>query len=288
MGSKSFTYKYNNIIHIYIMSRIEFKESAIKLRSFLTPSQIEARDIKQFGQKVQLSEKTLKALATEIDVPDPLDTNFLAEGRPQRTVKKRVNAADAALSVKDTISALNTLVTKQGAAGIQATTALGARIGSLITDKFDEIADLSDEQFKILQEAISKVGIQKNPIAAGFSSPLVLSLADIRDNRNLIIMYAFSNLGFISIPSADGVQRVSGTLDAAKQFYSVRVNNAGFATIKPRGMRFFANVKDIKRRYIDLNYLALVPFGKQFDATGILRNSLIAPPDPDIRDAIPE
>ena len=46
--------------------RLEFKESPIKARSFLTPEQIQARSVARFGIKVQITDPTIAKIKKAI------------------------------------------------------------------------------------------------------------------------------------------------------------------------------------------------------------------------------
>jgi hypothetical protein len=93
-------------------------------------------DINLYGEKVQLSKKTLDELM-DVTLPDPLDKTFMMEGRPQRTIKLKYNLADIAKSAADVSTKLE--VVKQ---------AIDQNRVSTIT----EIQNLRDALFQIVKE----------------------------------------------------------------------------------------------------------------------------------------
>lgn len=186
--------------------RPSFKALSVEPRKVIPFEKLQEQQTKQFGQKVQLGEETLKKLF-QVEVADPDDRAWIAEkarlvaagrpndlpfGREQRKIKKMINFGQANISTEDKINAVAQAV-QQGRAESQAErAALGAQVANLIANANAWNA-YSQQQRNVILGAIQRLNIPANYRQAGLPQRLY-DLNEYLNNAGLINLFLLSNL----------------------------------------------------------------------------------------------
>jgi len=121
---------------------------------------IQALDEKMNGKKISLSDKTLKDMF-EVQVPDPEDKNYDAQGRTQRTITKKVNFGQVSKNLNTQLATISTAVA-QGRTESESDRAtmllqLTSLLGSITT-----LETLTANQFDIVTRGLDALNIPKN------------------------------------------------------------------------------------------------------------------------------
>lgn len=169
----------------YQIFRPGFEEPRILPRIRPDFDNLQAVDLSNFGQKVQLSDKTLDELLN-IRVPDPTDLTWLAEkvrlaaagrsnelplGRPQRTITSRISFGDAKLSMDNQVQAIRAAVQAGRTESKQDMLNLAAAIAKVVED-IDAFDRLSTDSQTVIKKAIEGLDIPRTWEAAGLSRRL--------------------------------------------------------------------------------------------------------------------
>jgi hypothetical protein len=194
----------------YEMVRPAFTAPRIEPRQALDFDKINAINIAQFGQKIQLGEKTLEALLG-VKMPDPSDRSWIDEynrrkrlgetdeqlkrnppfGRPQRTIKKRINFGEAKLSMDGSLSAIKAAVDAGRAETIEQKRLLGLEIARVLGST-ENIRRLTGQNLGVLKDAISRIRVPKNYIANGFDHR-IFGNAQYLAQQGLITLFLLAN-----------------------------------------------------------------------------------------------
>lgn len=162
-------------------------------------NKLQALDLQNFGAKVQLSDKTIKQIFN-IEVPDPLDKNWLDEknrivtnlkakgfsdqdilnhleankplGRSQRTISKKGNIGNSILSLSNKLSELlEELRQGRGSSQTQRATLIAQLALSL--DDTQEITRLSKEGNEKLVDVLNGLKIPSDPKIIGLNKRFI-------------------------------------------------------------------------------------------------------------------
>ncbi len=267
--------------------RLEFKESAIKLRNFLTPEEIRARDISRFGIKVQITDPTLqkifaenkKLLTQEILVNDPADVTFLAEGRPQRKIKRIINLASVTLSLENQLKGLESLVTTVGAFNEDQAVVTGGLLQTML-EKIKDLSEIRIKDLKIIQAAVDKLNIPQNPVDAGLQ--IIMTGPQVKAKRGAVLIFALANVNKVPKMSSVNNQIVRAEITPELPFYSIELRQRGenisadhLAVLKPVGINVLRTTKKRvteKNKVFNLKFLVIHPDHLTIDDDGVLRN----------------
>lgn len=198
---------------------------------------IRAIDVAKFGQKVQLSQKTLDELIM-MNMADPTDRTWIAEfnrrklageskedilanppfGRPQRTVRKRVNIAEASLSTNEKLNAIDALV-REGKTETLAQRGLIANMLTQILDDNERINNMNDADFQRVLRAIAKIDMPAPFRDAGIKQRLY-DINEYRESQGEINAFLMANFDTINkarglsgdalLSATDPVQGIGG------------------------------------------------------------------------------
>lgn len=153
----------------YNIKRVNFTAPELKPRAVIDFGRLASVNTSQFGQKVQLSDKTLDKLF-RVSIPDPTDKAWLAEkerllligrtdkpfGREQRTIRKRINFGEQSQGAKTDISLIQSAINEGFARTREERALLGAKISQLLANT-EEVKKLNQSQVDALVKAIGKV-----------------------------------------------------------------------------------------------------------------------------------
>lgn len=195
----------------YNLSRPAFLAPDILPRDPLDFEKISALNLAQFGAKVQLSEKTLNDLLGVV-IPDPSDRSWLDEknrrirlgeteeqlernpplGRPQRTIKKRINFGEAKLGLQASINAIKTAVDAGRAETIEQKRLLGLEIARVFSST-ENIRKLTGRNMSELKQAIDRLKVPNSYLANGFKHR-IFSFREFVEQQGLITLFLLSDL----------------------------------------------------------------------------------------------
>lgn len=113
------------------LNRPGYYEDDIKPRE-IDFDQLTLMDIQNAGIKVQLSEKALQNIVN-VQIPDPTDTTYQQEGRPQRTSPLGVNIANLAQSALPLGVKINAIRTAVNTNHIETTDEIQGVVGSIMS-----------------------------------------------------------------------------------------------------------------------------------------------------------
>lgn len=154
----------------YNLKRVNFTAPQIKPRAVIDFGRLASVNTSQFGQKVQLSDKTLDKLF-RVSIPDPSDKAWLAEkerllllgqpnvkpfGREQRTIRKRINFGEQSQGAVADLGLIRAAINEGFARTKEERAQLGAKISQLLKDT-EEVKKLNQSQVDALVKAIGKV-----------------------------------------------------------------------------------------------------------------------------------
>jgi len=172
----------------YEMKRPAFMSPDIKPRQVIDFDKLQALDIEQAGQKVQLGESTLKKMF-EVAVPDSTDTKWLEEkarltalyrrqgmtpeqitkelevnkplGREQRTTTEKRNIGTSNLSMADKLKEIKEEV-DAGNAQSRAQQAILTGQLAVILNNTNAINALTQQQLQDLGQSLARIGVPTN------------------------------------------------------------------------------------------------------------------------------
>ena len=199
--------------------RPAFLAPPIKARTIISFDKLQALDIEQAGQKVQLSDSSLKAMFN-VEVPDDQDTQWLAEkerltqqyrdngmtqrqidrelqvnkplGREQRTITQLRNIGQSELSTANKLKEISEEI-KSG--NVQSRTQQAEMAGQLaeILDNVEDVATLSFEQLTNLGRDLARIGVPTNYKRLGLI-PRFVDNDFYLDNAGVINLLLFSKV----------------------------------------------------------------------------------------------
>jgi hypothetical protein len=205
-------------------------------------------DEKQQGIKVQLGDKTLRALLN-VQVADTNDISWKSEydrriragetkeqiladppfGRQQHTTTKRMDIGE--VNIDEKLDALQTAVEK----GQIDLTLLGTSLSLML----DEIRDLSNFQLQRIKELTKKLNIPRTPGEAGLKRQ-IYSKRQFEDNRAQILLFLLST----------GTENY--TSEKFVNVFDDEGNDAGYCSLKLLS-------RQIRGNYLDIANRALIP-----------------------------
>ena len=190
----------------YNIRRSNFIAPTIRPRYITDFNTMRAQNIAQFGQLVQLSDKTLDKLLG-VNIPDQGDREWINEynrrkrmgetedqikgnppfGRPQKTRREQINFGAQNLGLEGNLAAIKAAV-DAGFAGSSAERAVvGAEIVKILNNVSD-INKLNDSQYKMLLAIIKDLNIPADYGTAGFSHRF-FTYRQYNENKGLINMF---------------------------------------------------------------------------------------------------
>jgi hypothetical protein len=187
------------------ITRINFTAPRISARNPVDFDKLNAVNLAQFGNKVQLSDKTINELI-RVNVPDERDFAWLAEkrrlvalgsdalpfGRKQREVQKRINFGKASLGLQDSIAAVSAAVDSGIIENRTQQVAMGVELAKILSSVLN-VEKLSNAQMAKLTAAASRLSIPKN-WRASFSHRF-WTASQIRDKSGELALYLLSTFG---------------------------------------------------------------------------------------------
>ena len=199
--------------------RPAFNAPAIKPRQVIDFDKLQALDIEQAGQKVQLGENTLKAMFN-IEVPDNQDTKWIEEkrrltalfrrqgmtqeqidrelqvnkplGREQRTTTKKQNIGQSSLSMADKLKEIKEEVDAGNAQSRQQQAVLTGQIALILQDT-QAIGALTQAQLQGLGQALARIGVPTNHKRLGLI-PRFVDINFYNANAGMINLLLFSKV----------------------------------------------------------------------------------------------
>jgi hypothetical protein len=199
----------------YNLTRKNFLAPRVKARDPVDFDKVNAVNLAQFGQKIQLSEKTLLDL-TGIDMPDPLDFNWIAEfnrrkalgeseevlkrnpplGRQQRTIKKRINIGEATTTFGEGLQIVNKLILEGRAETLSERAILGAEISKIVANT-EKLERMEQTNYIRLLRAIARIQMPSGFRDAGITQRL-WDNKQYSKNQGLINLFLMSNFDVIN------------------------------------------------------------------------------------------
>jgi len=199
--------------------RPAFNAPAIKPRQVIDFDKLQALDIEQAGQKVQLGESTLKAMFN-IEVPDNQDTQWIEEkrrltdlfrrqgmtqeqinrelevnkplGREQRTTTKKQNISQSSLSMADKLKEIKEEVDNGNAQSRQQQAVLTGQLALILKDD-QAIVALTQAQLVGLGQALARIGVPTNHKRLGLI-PRFVDINFYNANAGMINLLLFSKV----------------------------------------------------------------------------------------------
>ena len=199
--------------------RPAFLAPPIKPRQVISFDKLQTLDIEQAGQKVQLSDTSLKKMF-DVELPDDQDTKWLAEkerltqqyrangmsqrdidrelqvnkplGREQRTITQRRNIGQSELSTANKLKEISEEI-KSGNVQSRAQQATMAGQLAEILDNVEDVAALSFEQLENLGRDLARIGVPTNHKRLGLI-PRFVDNDYYLDNAGMINLLLFSKV----------------------------------------------------------------------------------------------
>jgi hypothetical protein len=168
--------------------RPAFKAPPIKPRTILSFDKLQTMDIEDAGQKVSLSDSSLKAMF-DVEVPDVLDTQWLTEkerlsqqyrangmtqqqidrelqvnkplGREQRTITQRRNIGKSELTTADKLKEISEEVKNGNAISRVQQAQITGQLATIL-DSVSDIDQLTRQQLQDLGENLARIGVPTN------------------------------------------------------------------------------------------------------------------------------
>ena len=203
----------------YEMIRPAFRQSAIMPRQVVDFDKLQALDIEQAGQKVQLGESTLKQLF-EVAVPDNQDTSWINEkarltalyrrngmteeqiarehdvnkplGREQRTTTEQRNIGTSNLSMANKLKEIKEEV-DNGNAQSRAQQAILTGQLALILNDTNSIEQLTQAQLQNLGQSLARIGVPTQHKSLGLV-PRFVDINFYNANAGMINLLLFSKV----------------------------------------------------------------------------------------------
>ena len=143
------------------INRLGFKEVEPKARSIPEFDRLKQLEEEAFGTKVRLSEPQIEQLFS-IQVPDPSDTTFVAENRPQRTISRQVNIGQEFSDVNNAVKALNQAMVQGRVYSINDRTVLLTEIGKILGNQ-SQLSKVTSASMVALFNILDKLNLPKDP-----------------------------------------------------------------------------------------------------------------------------
>lgn len=124
---------------------------------FISFEGIRALDLQRYGEKVQLSEKTIEELVMAT-IKDPSDTSYMREGRPQRLIKQKVNLAQNNLDIQSKIDVVKQALEQKLVATPSDIQNLNLAV-QVILGRMEE-KQLTKENLDVIVQAVKNIGLQ--------------------------------------------------------------------------------------------------------------------------------
>ena len=140
--------KYRNDIN-----RLGFKEVQPKPRSVPDFERLEELEIKEFGEKVRLSEPQIDQLFS-IQVPDPND--------PTRTITQRVNIGQRFSDINQAVNVIRQAVEQGRVESLNDRTVLLREIGVILGNQQD-LSNLTASSMETLNNILDRLNLPKDP-----------------------------------------------------------------------------------------------------------------------------
>jgi transposase-like protein len=201
------------------IKRPAFLSPDIKPRQVIDFDKLQALDIEQAGQKVQLGESTLKKLF-EVAMPDTTDTKWIAEkarltalyrrqgmtdaqiarelevnkplGREQRTTKEKRNIGASNLSMADKLKEIKEEVDAGNAQSRAQQAVLTGQLALVLNDT-NAIAALTQAQLQGLGQALARIGVPTQHKRLGLI-PRFVDITFYNANAGMINLLLFSKV----------------------------------------------------------------------------------------------
>ncbi len=246
------------------ITRNNFIAPPIKGRVVLPFEQLQALDIAKAGQKIQLSEKTLKQLF-KIQIDDPTDIKWINEknrrlrageterqinmrlpfGRPQRKISKMVNFAAQGLSIDDKMEAIKAGLLQGNISNVQLISQT-----ALALDNIENVKKISQTGLNDLQKIIDRLNVTKN--WKQMFGHRIFSYYQYKEQTGLVNLFLLSNLSNL---------RGERTMD--KPLLLKKLNEAKYISINNiernlRPTKLFSSGKIVPSKYIDLQERSII------------------------------
>lgn len=278
----------------YHIERRGFDASEIKPRFYASFAELQAIDAGQ-SFKVELSDKTISELIS-VDIPDPQDTQWLAEkarleaiykaqgmsdkdikieldknkplGRPQRTIKSSRNIAQAQLTTEQKLNELKQEINQGRVESQRAQANMIAQFALLMGD-VKTISNLTQIQLADLGASFARLGVPVNHKQLGLDPRFV--------DKN----YYLRNAGMINLLLFSKVREEPN--DQKNYNYDILVKNfvnntkTGFPAVKLTTMIRVLRDKGNKQRFLDLDKGGLVSLKQLNAVAGALQGGLDNP-----------
>jgi len=201
------------------ITRPAFMAPSIKLRTIVDFDKLQALDIEQAGQKVQLGESTIRQLF-EVEMPDGQDTQWLSEkrrltdlfrrqgmtqeqinrelevnkplGREQRTTTEQRNIGQSSLSMKNKLKEIKEEIDNGNAQSRQQQAVLTGQLALILNDT-QAIGALTQAQLQGLGASLARIGVPTNHKRLGLI-PRFVDINYYNVNAGMINLLLFSKV----------------------------------------------------------------------------------------------
>ena len=203
----------------YYIRRPGFETPAPKARNPIDFNKLQALDIEKFGQKVQISDKSIGEMF-EIDVPDSKDTKWLAEktrltqffrdrglsqeqideelrvnkplGREQRTVSKKKNIAKSNLSTAKKLDEIEEEIKNGQAQSVAERATLTGEIANVLASQ-NTIARLTRAEIARIATNLQELNVPSD-YKIFFGNQRIYDAKDVDANKGLVAIFLMSNI----------------------------------------------------------------------------------------------
>ncbi len=240
--------------------RPNFIAPPIKGREIIPFEKLQAVDIEQSGQKVQLGDKTIEKLF-KVYINDPTDVKWIEEknrrlqageteediernppmGRPQRKVAKMTNFGAMGLSVQDKIEQLKSAI-DQGHSESKTDMANVIAQTAQVLNNMAELRNLTNRGYNELRQLINRLNIPKHWKGMGFEHR-IWSLNQYREDAGMLNLFLLSNVKDINKPLV--IMDANGNVTGKTNLVNMP-QNLGKTANRPE-------------RYLDLQQRAIIP-----------------------------
>lgn len=187
------------------MTRINFTAPAVRPRDPVDFDKINAINLAQFGQKVQLSDKTIDDLI-RVNIGDPTDYAWIAEkkrlvalgsndlpfGRKQRQIQKRINFGQASLNLEESLDVIRATIDAGRTENTTERQQLGIQIAATLTN-MNDVRRMTEQQLRLIIQAVNRLKIPKHWRSAGFQHRLWTS-EQFNAEKGPISMFLLANI----------------------------------------------------------------------------------------------
>ena len=204
----------------YEIKRNNFLAPEVAPRMFIGFDELKNFDVQQFGQLVQLGDKSLKNLLG-VKIPDQTDTQWIEEynrrkrmgesddqlkrnlplGRPQRTIDKNVSLGETSNTLQGNMNIIKAVLESGQAESRDDRASLGRQIVDILAQLRDLGVQLDPRNLSVLIRAVGKIGMPPNWDDAGFDhvwwtpsqvkadpTVLIFLLSNMKDSRYVVNM----------------------------------------------------------------------------------------------------